>query len=159
MNAVSPNDWDLPAPHVLRLAVESGDIDAYAHVNNAVYLIWCDRSAWDHSTSVGLPFERCKALDRGMAVLRTVIEYLRPALPGDHVGVATWILPASGRLRIRRRFQIRCEADGVTLARAELEYACIALSSGRPARWPAEFRERYVAREEVVRAAEGLAGI
>jgi acyl-CoA thioester hydrolase len=159
MSAVSWNDWDLPSPHVMRLAVADGDIDAYSHVNNSVYIVWCDRTAWDHSVSVGLPIERCKELDRGMAVLRTVIAYLRPALAGDTVRVATWILPASGRLRIRRRFQIRCEPDGATLARAELEYACIALSSGRAARWPAEFHERYVAKDEVVRAAQGLAAI
>jgi acyl-CoA thioesterase FadM len=54
---------------------------------------------------------------------------------------------------------VRREAAGETLARAEIEYACIELSSGRPTRWPAEFRERYVALDEVVRMAETLAPI
>jgi acyl-CoA thioesterase FadM len=48
---------------------------------------------------------------------------------------------------------------GATLARADIEYACIGLTSGRPARWPEEFRSRYVAIDEVVGAAEGLAPI
>jgi acyl-CoA thioester hydrolase len=106
-----------------------------------------------------LPIEKCLELDRGMAVLRSVIAYLRPAVLGDAIRVATWLLPADGKLRVRRRFQVIREAEGATLARAEIEYACIELSSGRPSRWPPEFRERYVALAGVVRANETLAAI
>jgi len=149
-------DWDLPAPHIASLAVAAADIDAYDHVNNSVYMTWFDRAAWEHSAALGLPIGKCLELDRGMAVLRSVIAYLRPAVLGDSVHVATWLLPAEGRLRVRRRFQVRRDSDGATLARAEIEYACLELSSGRPARWPAEFRERYAALDEVVRASESL---
>jgi acyl-CoA thioester hydrolase len=152
-------DWDLPAPFVALLAVAEGDIDAYDHVNNAVYMTWFDRAAWEHSAVLGLPIEKCLQLDRGMAVLRSVIAYLRPAVLGDAILVATWLLPADRKLRVRRRFQVRREAGGATLARAEIEYACLELSSGRPARWPPEFRERYVALDEVVRAGETLAPV
>src|SRR5580692_11318469 len=86
--------WDLPAPHLARIAVAAQDIDAYEHVNNSVYMTWFDRAAWEHSAALGLPIERCLQLDRGMAVLRSVIAYLRPAVLGDIVGVATWLLPA-----------------------------------------------------------------
>jgi acyl-CoA thioester hydrolase len=94
-----------------------------------------------------------------MAVLRSVIGYVRPAVLGDIIRIATWLLPAEGKLRVRRRFQVRREADGATLARAEIEYACIELSSGRPTRWPPEFREHYVALGEVARAAQVLAPV
>ena len=151
--------WDLPAPHLEQLAVLAQDIDAYDHVNNAVYMNWFDRAAWEHSAALGLPLEKCLQLDRGMAVLRSVIAYLRPAVLGDTIHAATWLLPADGRLRVRRRFQVRNQAAGTTLARAEIEYACIELSSGRPVRWPPEFRERYVALDEVVRAAAGAAPV
>jgi len=110
-------------------------------------------------TAVGLPIEKCQQLNRGMAVLRSVIAYLRPAVLGDTIRVATWLLPTDGKLRVRRRFQVRREADGATLARAEIEYACIELSSGRPARWPPEFRERYECLDAVVRASEILAPV
>jgi acyl-CoA thioester hydrolase len=88
-----------------------------------------------------------------------VVAYLKPAVLGDTTRVATWLLPAEGKLRVRRRFQVRREAGGTTLARAEIEYACIELSSGRPVRWPPEFRERYIALDEVVRASETLAAL
>jgi acyl-CoA thioester hydrolase len=149
-------DWDLPAPFLASVAVLPGDIDAYEHVNNAVYMTWFDRAAWEHSAALGLPIDRCLQLDRGMAVLRSVIAYLRPAVLGDKILVATWLLPGSGKLRVRRRFQVRSEATAVTLARAEIEYACIELSSGRPARWPVEFSDSYVARAEVVLACQML---
>lgn len=147
-------EWDLPLPHIAPIAVVATDIDAYGHVNNAVYMTWFDRAAWDHSAALGLPIEQCLRLDRGMAVLRSVIAYLRPAVMGDTAHVATWIIPASGKLRIDRRFQVRRAVDGVTLARAQIEYACIELSSGRPVRWPPEFKQRYVSETAVVQAAQ-----
>lgn len=151
--------WDLPEPFIASVAVVAEDIDAYRHVNNAVYMTWFDRAAWEHSAALGLPIERCLQLDRGMAVLRSVVAYLRAAMMGDKIQVATWLLPGVGKLRVRRRFQVRSEADSATLARADIEYACIELSSGRPSRWPTEFTEGYVARDEVVRASHTLAPV
>lgn len=145
-----PDRWDLPRPYVMQLSVVAPDIDAYNHVNNAVYVTWFDRTAWAHSAALGISIERCLELDRGMAVLRSQIAYARPALLDDQVEVATWLLPSSGRLRVRRRFQARRVADGVTLARAEIEYACIELSSGRPVRPPAEFDDKYSPAPEVL---------
>jgi len=136
--------FDLPSPHLLNLRVDASDIDAYNHVNNAVYVTWCDRVAWNHSRTLGLSLERCLKLDRGMAVVRTVMTYLRPALRDDELTIATWLLPAASRLCIRRRFQFTRPSDRATLARAEIEYACIELSSGRPTRWPADFHQSYV---------------
>jgi acyl-CoA thioester hydrolase len=138
------------------LTVTRADIDAYEHVNNAVYMTWFDRAAWEHSAALGLPIAACLELDRGMAVVRSVIAYLRPALLGDSVRVATWLLPAAGKLRVRRRFQVRRDLGGETLARADIEYACLELSTGRPARWPPQFRERYVPCADVARAGANL---
>jgi acyl-CoA thioester hydrolase len=149
-------DWDLPSPYIASLQVGPQDIDAYEHVNNAVYVTWFDRAAWEHSAVLGLPIDQCLALDKGMAVVRSVIAYARPALLGDTILIATWLLPGDSRLRVGRRFQVRRESDATTLARAEIEYACIELSSGRPARWPPEFRSRYVPLDAVVRAAQSI---
>ncbi len=153
------DDWDLPAPHLVALDVSSSDIDAYNHVNNAVYVTWFDRAAWSHSTALGVPLELCIELDRGMAVFRTAVGYLRPAVLGDRVLVGTWLLRGDGKLRVRRRFQTRRSSDGTTLARGEIDYVCIELSSGRPMRWPVEFRERYAPSPEVELAYAGIAPI
>jgi acyl-CoA thioester hydrolase len=144
--------FDLPSPHCIDLTVGTADIDAYQHVNNAVYVAWCDRAAWHHSAALGLPIERCLELDRGMAVIRTTIEYIRPTLVNEVVSIATWLLPAESRLCVRRRFQILRKTDDVTLARAEIDYACIVLSSGKPTRWPPEFHAHYAALPAVLAA-------
>jgi acyl-CoA thioester hydrolase len=151
--------FDLPAPHTISLTVGDGEIDAYDHVNNSVYMTWFDRVAWDHSALVGLPIERCLELDRGMVVLRSVISYVRPAIRGDTVRVATWLLPNQRKVRVARRFQAVRDSDNATLARAEIEYACVELSTGRPSRWPRVFIERYTVIDEVAAACGELAPI
>ncbi len=132
-----------PSPHVIALGVEARDIDAYDHVNNAVYLNWLDRAAWSHSAALGVPLGQCVALRRGMAALRTEIDFVRAALRGDRVRVATWIA-AGDRLRVERRFEVQRAADGATLARARTEYVCINLDSGRAVRMPELFARAYL---------------
>ena len=135
--------FDHPAPHVVELAVQAADIDAYQHVNNAVYLGWLDRAAWSHSAALGVPLERCVALRRGMAAQRIEIDYLRAAMAGDVVQAATWIVSTDSRVRAERCFQVRRVADGATLARARIHYVCINLDSGRAARMPELFARAY----------------
>jgi acyl-CoA thioester hydrolase len=135
---------EFPGAHLIELGVEPADIDAYQHVNNTVYLSWCDRAAWSHSAALGVPLERCVALRRGMAAQRIEIDFLRAAVHGDRVQAATWIVSADARLRAERRFQIRRLPDGATLARARIDYVCINLDTGRAARMPALFAHAYV---------------
>jgi acyl-CoA thioester hydrolase len=135
---------DFPTAHVIGLQVQPADVDAYEHVNNAVYLTWLDRAAWSHSAALGVPLERCLALRRGMAAQRIEIDYLRAAVRGDRIEAATWIVAADGRLRAERRFQIRRVPDGATLARARVDYVCINLDSGRAARMPEMFARAYI---------------
>jgi len=135
---------DFPTAHVIGLQVQPADVDAYEHVNNAVYLTWLDRAAWSHSAALGVPLERCLALRRHAATQRIEIDYLRAAVRGDRIEAATWIVAADGRLRAERRFQIRRVPDGATLARARVDYVCINLDSGRAARMPEMFARAYI---------------
>jgi len=136
--------WEHSHPHVVAVDVAAGDIDAYGHVNNAVYLQWLDRAAWSHSAALGLSIDDCTRLRRGMAALRIEIDYVRAALPGDRVEVATWIIESDRKLRVTRRFQLRHAVDGGTLARAMTQYVCLNLDSGRAVRMPPEFSAAYV---------------
>ena len=128
----------------MTLEVLPADIDAYQHVNNSVYLSWFDRVAWSHSAALGVTLEHCVAIRRGMAAHRTQIDYLRAAVLGDRVSVATWIASSDAKLRVERRFQVKREPDGETLARARTEYVCINLDSGRAARMPEIFSRAYL---------------
>lgn len=137
-----PEVWEFPNPHVVSVAVDAADIDAYGHVNNAVYLRWLDLAAWSHSSAHGVSVEDCTRLRRGMAALRIEIDFVRAALAGDRVEVATWIADADHKLRVTRRFQLR-HTDGGTLARATTQYVCLNLDTGRAVRMPPEFKAAY----------------
>ena len=135
--------WDLPDPFVIDIEVDASTIDEYEHVNNAEYLRWVERVSWAHSARLGLDLARYRALDRAMAVHRHELDYLAPALEGDRLRLATWIVDCDGRLTLTRRFQLVRPADGRTLLRGRTRFACIALSSGRPRRLPAEYAAAY----------------
>ncbi len=144
MSAASEHPgWDRPAPHVLALRVGREAIDAYNHVNNAVYLQWLDLAAWSHSEALGVPASRCIELNRGMVVHRAEIDYLRGAVEGDEVQIATWIVESDNRLRCSRLFQVRRTHDGEYLLRARLDYVCMNLATGRAARMPDAFASAY----------------
>lgn len=135
--------WDRPRPYVLPLRVQPGDIDEFAHVNNAVYVQWMEQCAWQHSKHLGLGFAEYQALDRGMAVLRHEIDYLASAYADEALEMATWIVSSDQRLKMDRLFQLVRVADGVTLLRARTTFVCIELSTGRPKRMPPEFIKGY----------------
>lgn len=149
------SDWDLPAPHVITLKVAAHEIDAYEHVNNSVYLSWFDRVAWSHSAGLGIALARCIAIRRGMAALRIEVDYLRAALRDDELLIGTWITRTDGKLRVERRFQVRRAADGVTLARARIDYVCLNLDTGRAARMPSELSQAYQVQGEGATATQG----
>ncbi len=137
------SSWDHPHPHIVVVDVADGDIDAYGHVNNAVYLRWLDLAAWSHSAHLGVPLETCTRMRRGMAALRIEVDFLRAVLPRERVEVATWIVESDRRLRVTRRFQLRHATDGGTLARATTQYVCLNLDSGKATRMPPEFSAAY----------------
>lgn len=127
-----------------QLCVSSDQIDAFGHVNNAVYLQWLDEAAWAHSNALGVTIERCLELGRGMAVMHTSLHYLRAAVAGDVVEIATWLAPAARPLCVLRCFELRRLSDDAIVLKASIEYTCIDLVSGRPAKWPGLFRQAYV---------------
>jgi acyl-CoA thioester hydrolase len=135
--------WDFPQPFTLQLIVSNDEIDDYQHVNNAAYVRWLDRCAWAHSAALGLSIDDCKRIDRGMAVRRSELDYLAQAYLGDPVTIGTWVVHNDGKLRVLRKFQVVAERTGKTLVRASIEYVCLVLSTGRPARLPPEFLRNY----------------
>ncbi|GAB7529895.1 thioesterase family protein [Pseudomonas sp. 3A(2025)] len=135
--------WDLATPFIIDLTVTADDIDGLGHANNAVYVAWLERCAWRHSQQLGLDLSEYRRLDRAMAVIRHEIDYLASAYENDELQLATWIVDWDKRLKMRRRFQLRRAADGMTLLRAQTTFVCIELSSGRPKRMPDEFIDGY----------------
>lgn len=135
--------WDQPDPFILQTRVAPSDIDGLDHTNNTVYVKWCEQVAWAHSDSLGLDLDTYRRLDRAMAITRAEYDYLQASRAGDAIAVGTWIASWDGRLTMVRHFQVIRVADGVTLLRGRMHFACIELSSGRPRRLPQAFRDGY----------------
>ena len=119
------------------------DIDGLQHTNNTVYVTWCEQVAWQHSESLGLDIASYQRLDRAMAITHSEYDYLAASREGEEVVVATWIINWDGKLTMERRFQVIRPADGRTLLRGAMRFACIELSSGKPRRMPQEFIAGY----------------
>lgn len=135
--------WDLQQPFIENVQVQPDDIDELGHANNAVYVGWLERCAWQHSKSLGLGLEEYQQLNRAMVVVRHEIDYLAAAYAGEKLQMATWVVSWVGKLRMTRRFQLVRPSDGLTLLRAITTFACVEMSSGRPRRMPPEFIEGY----------------
>lgn len=119
------------------------DIDGLEHTNNTVYVKWCEQVAWSHSVSLGLDLDCYRRLDRAMAITHSEFDYLQASREGDRVVAGTWIVDWDRKLTMQRHFQVIRPADGVTLLRGRMRFACIEVSSGRPRRLPQEFIEGY----------------
>ncbi len=138
-------NWDFPDPFTLDLEVGDADIDELGHVNNAVYVRWLEQVSWAHSGALGLGLDVYRARQRAMVVRRHELDYLAPALQGQHLVIATWLLPLSNRLSVQRRFQIMRPGDGTTLLRGLTTFVCVDTVSGRARRLPDEYRAIYSA--------------
>ena len=134
--------WDAPRPHVLPVVVADAHIDLMQHVNNVHYLQWLENLAWDHSVALGMRQEDYTRLGHGMVVRRHELDYVAPALLGDRVLLATWIV-ALDRLSLHRRYQFVRERDGATLFRGATHFVCVQIASGKVRRMPAEFTQIY----------------
>lgn len=139
-----PN-WDHPDPFTRRVAPQPADIDGLNHTNNAVYLQWCEATAWAHSEALGLSLADYRRLDRAMAIHHAAYDYLLPTQVGDDLLLGTWLLPGDGRIKMERRFQLLRERDGATVLRGRWELVCIELGSGRARRMPPQFCAAYLA--------------
>lgn len=135
--------WDHPGPFTLYSRVKAEDIDGLQHTNNAVYVKWCEQTAWAHSGALGLDLDTYRRLDRAMAITHSEYHYLQASREGDEIAVGTWILAWDGRITMRRGFQVIRVGDGATLLRGAMRFVCIELSTGRPRRLPPEFIAGY----------------
>jgi acyl-CoA thioester hydrolase len=134
--------WDAPAPHVMTVDVTGAHIDLMQHVNNVHYLQWLENVAWDHSVALEMRPQDYTRLGHGMVVRRHELDYVAPALLGDRVLLATWIVGLD-RLSLHRRYQFVRESDGATLFRGATHFVCVEIASGKVRRMPPEFGAVY----------------
>ena len=136
-------DWDYKNPHVMKFQVFKEDIDVLGHVNNKVYLDWCELVSWDHSKSLGITPQTYQELRCACVVVKNKIEYLGSLFENDSVVISTWITDTDSKLKLSRLFQVIRAKDNKTVFRSNVDYACINLDTYRPTRMPDLFKEAY----------------
>ena len=136
-------DWDYKNPHVLEFQVFKKNIDVLGHVNNKVYLDWCELVSWDHSKSLGITPEIYQELRFACVVVENKIEYLGSLFENDSIVISTWITETDSKLKLSRLFQVIRVKDNKTVFRSNVDYVCINLDTYRPTRMPNLFKEAY----------------
>ena len=136
-------DWDYKNPHVMKFQVFKEDIDVLGHVNNKVYLDWCELVSWDHSKSLGVTPQTYQELRCACVVVKNKIEYLGSLFEDDSIVISTWITDTDSKLKLSRLFQVIRVKDNKTVFRSNVDYVCINLDTYRPTRMPDLFKEAY----------------
>jgi acyl-CoA thioester hydrolase len=150
-----------PAPvrvYTKRLTVPPDAMDRQGHVSNLAYVAWMQDVAIEHSAAVGWPMERYLELGAGWVVRTHFVEYLRPVVAGQRIGIHTWVPEFTHRSTPRRYLFVR-EDDGQLVARAETRWVFVDLATGRRRPLPDELLASFesVPDEAEARRAAGLA--
>ena len=73
--------WDLQKPFIENVQVQPEDIDELGHANNAVYVRWLERCAWQHSQSLGLGLPEYQDVNKAQRIMSSIDEDTLSNLP------------------------------------------------------------------------------
>ncbi len=118
------------------------DTDAGGVVHNIAYLRFIETCRTRLGARIGLDLRSMAATHQFAVVLRTEIDYHRPALLGDHLVVRGWI-DRLQRARFHCAFEIHRPHDGSHLVSCRQSLALVQLPQGRPLRLPDHWRSRW----------------
>ncbi len=116
--------------HECTIDVRFAEIDPYGHVNHAVYVVYLEVARTEALASVGLDLVSLTDAGFQLVITDLSLRYLRPALMGDTVTVATSVIE-SRRASSRWKQVITC--GDTVLVTAEVR-AGVCDRAGRPTR-------------------------
>ncbi|WP_231557238.1 thioesterase family protein [Deinococcus sp. YIM 77859] len=151
MRTVHPVDllWDRVSPrrrYELTVTVEPSHLDDLHHVNNTVYLVWCEQVARAHALSLGMGTDALSQLGAVPVARQHVITYHRPALLGDRVRLRTVLAEHAGVRSVRAYSLDRAGEPGQAaerLAECQTEWVWVDPTTGRPKRTPQAVLEAF----------------
>lgn len=119
------------------LQVRFRDLDAYNHVNNAVYLTYFEEARIAFITSIGMRslFSR----ERSTVIAHAEIDYRAPAQLGDRLDIEV----STGEIRntsYELCYRITRQSDGALIATGKTVQVCFNFVLNAPTRLPEEWR-------------------
>ena len=130
-------------PHLeTREEVMFFDTDAGGVVHNIAYLRFIETCRTRLAALMGMNIPAMMAVQQYPVVVRTEIDYRKPAVFGDHLVVRGW-LDELERARFWCRFEIRRAGAGDLLITCRQALALVQAPQGKPLRLPPEWREKW----------------
>ncbi len=131
------------APHFeSKESVMFFDTDAGGVVHNIAYLRFIETCRTHLAAAMGMDITAMLTRQQFPIVVRTEIDYRRPARFGDTLLIRGW-LDKMERARFWCRFEVRLEADDGLLVTCRQVLALVELPRAKPLRLPAEWRQRW----------------
>ncbi len=118
------------------LKVRGYELDAYGHVNNAVYLNYLECARGEYLEGIGFDYPGAIAAGYGLWVVRIEIDYRSSARRGDLLSIETW--PVEKKLTNGTLKQRILKGDALVVE-ARVKWAFVDTATGRPSRIPPEF--------------------
>ena len=118
------------------------DTDAGGVVHNISYLRFIETARTNLALQMGMSFEEILRTQIHPVVVRTEIDYKRPALLGDRLLVNGRVTEVS-RARFWVEFEVIRPADGALLVACRQALALVQMPQGRPLRLPEGFPDSF----------------
>ncbi len=118
------------------------DTDCAAVVHNIAYLRFIEIARTLLAEQLGMGLVEMAKTQLYPVVVRTEIDYRKPAALGDKL-VVHGRLEGVDRMRFWVAFEIRRPADGALIATSRQMLAVIQMPAGKPARLPADWAARF----------------
>lgn len=125
----------MPRVFTWQFDVRSYELDAFGHVNNAVYQNYLEEGATRASADVGYPYDWYFTQRRAWVIRKMSIRYLTPLRYGDSVKLHTWVSDVH-RIYSHREYDMRRARDDAPVVRARAKWVYVNLDTMRPQRVP-----------------------
>ena len=118
------------------------DTDCAAVVHNIAYLRMIEIARTLLAEQLGMGLREMAESKQYPVVVRTEIDYRRPAKLGDKLVIDGW-LDSVERMRFWCAFDVRRPSDNTLIAQSRQMLALIQMPEGKPMRLPADWAEKY----------------
>lgn len=125
------------------LQVRPDDIDMYQHVHSSRYMDYVLAARFDQmERCYRMPMAEFARRGYGWFMARAHMNFRSPLELGDRFLVRTWIEEFS-LIGVKVQFQIERKSGARLCCDGWFDYVMVSLETGRPARVPADIREKY----------------
>lgn len=133
-------------PVTIELPVAWGEMDAFGHVNNTVYLRWFETARIAYFERTGL-LERMEAERVGPIVARVSVDYRKPLRYPDQLRVACTVLRMASTSFVMRQRVVSAALGGEVAAEGETVVVMMDYKTGAKLMLPQNLRAHILALE------------